>query len=152
MAGSPRPAQSNVASSSFFRIYKKGQGYYTRVGTAVGGGLLVLAGGHFVWSSLTFDENSVLGMWMQVVIPLVVILTLGVLLFWIVGVHRRSCDFMIATEGEMKKVNWTTKRQLKASTIVVIVATLIMASLLFIVDLGFMNFFSWIGVLYRGGS
>jgi preprotein translocase SecE subunit len=132
---------------SFLQVYKRGQGYYTRAGTAVGAGLLILAGGHFVWENFSFDEYPISGMWIRVGLTVAAVGIPAFILYWVVGVNRRSCDFMIATEGEMKKVNWTTKRQLKASTAVVIVVTILMALLLFVVDLAFMHFFSAINVL-----
>ena len=58
-----------------------------------------------------------------------------------------SCDFLIATEGEMKKVNWSTRREIWGSTKVVIVFTLFLAFLLFSVDIVFWSFFSAIDVL-----
>ncbi len=56
---------------------------------------------------------------------------------------------MIATEGEMKKVSWSTRRELLGSTKVVIALTVLMAVLLFVVDLMFQSLFSSIGVLKR---
>ena len=76
----------------------------------------------------------------------------GLLTFWIVGVHRRACDFMIATEGEMKKVNWSTRREIIGSTKVVIMFTALLALILFVVDIVFMTFFAWIGVLREAPS
>ncbi|MCC5822806.1 MAG: preprotein translocase subunit SecE [Planctomycetes bacterium] len=64
-----------------------------------------------------------------------------------VALSRRSADFLIATDAEMKKVNWTTYKHVKGSTIVVIVASFLIAGILFIVDLGFSSFFKMIGVL-----
>jgi preprotein translocase subunit SecE len=80
-----------------------------------------------------------------------VVVILSVLLYWVACVHRKSCDFLIATDGEMKKVNWTSRRELISSTKVVIVVTVLMALLLFFVDWAFMRFFRAIGVLYGGG-
>ncbi len=40
-----------AGSSSFFRVYKKGQGYYTRMGTAVGAGILLVGLCDFVWET-----------------------------------------------------------------------------------------------------
>ena len=54
---------------------------------------------------------------------------------------------MIATEGEMKKVSWSTKREIIGSTKVVILFTFLMAGLLFLVDSAFQLLFSSIGVL-----
>jgi preprotein translocase SecE subunit len=66
---------------------------------------------------------------------------------WFVALNRRSADFLIATDAEMKKVNWTTYKHVRGSTIVVIVATFLIAGILFVVDLGFSGFFKAIGVL-----
>lgn len=66
---------------------------------------------------------------------------------WFVAANPGSSDFLIATDAEMKKVNWSTYKQIKGSTIVVIVATFLIAGILFIFDIGFSNFFKAIGVL-----
>ncbi|MEK7731025.1 MAG: preprotein translocase subunit SecE, partial [Planctomycetota bacterium] len=60
-----------------------------------------------------------------------------------------SSDFMIATEGEMKKVSWSSKREIIGSTKVVILFTLLMSLFLFIVDIVFMELFGGMGVLKR---
>jgi len=73
----------------------------------------------------------------------------AVFLFWYVGMARRPVEFLIATDGEMKKVNWTSYREVKGSTIVVIVATFLIAGILFLVDMGFSWLFGAIGVLER---
>lgn len=70
-------------------------------------------------------------------------------LYWYVGIARRPVEFLIATDGEMKKVNWTSYREVKGSTIVVIVATFLIAGILYIVDMSFSYIFSAIGVLER---
>jgi preprotein translocase SecE subunit len=54
---------------------------------------------------------------------------------------------MIATEGEMKKVSWSSRRELIGSTKVVIVFTVAIAALLFVVDVGFVVLFGWLRVL-----
>jgi len=66
-----------------------------------------------------------------------------------VGVKKSAVEFLIATDGEMKKVNWTSYKEVKGSTIVVIAATFLIAGFLFVVDLAFSNFFSWIDVLQK---
>ena len=135
----------------FLQMYKPSQGYYTRLGTSIGAGVLALGMGKFVYDNLTFDQNWAPGLYLKTGIPVVVVALAGVMIWWVVGVHRRSVDFLIATDGEMKKVNWSSKRELIASTKVVIVVTVMMAVVLFLVDLGFMRFFQWIGVLRSGG-
>ncbi len=136
---------------SFFEPYKWPQGYYTRVGTLIGGGLLVLGAADFLWDQLSFDQTWKYALPLRVGITVAVLVALSVFLYWASCVYRKSCDFLIATDGEMKKVNWTTKREIIASTKVVIVVTVLMAILLFFVDWIFMNFFHAINVL-RGGA
>lgn len=148
--GGPKGAE---APTPIFEAYKRNQGTYTRVGTAVGAGIIILAGGDFIYDQLgaVFETGKALGQWLQIGIPLLVVLALAAVLWWVVGVNRKSCDFMIATEGEMKKVSWSSKRELIGSTKVVILFTLALAIVLFMVDLFFMVLFNWIGVL-RGAS
>ncbi|MCD6378651.1 MAG: preprotein translocase subunit SecE [Planctomycetes bacterium] len=59
----------------------------------------------------------------------------------------RSADFLIATEGEMKKVSWSSKKELIGATKVVIITTFLLAAMLGAVDLAFAFFFKEIGVL-----
>lgn len=66
---------------------------------------------------------------------------------WFVGTSRKTVEFLIATDGEMKKVNWSTKKEVIGSTQVVIVAAFLIAAILFVIDLAFSNFFQLIGVL-----
>ena len=61
----------------------------------------------------------------------------------------RSADFMIATEGEMKKVSWSSRREVVGGTKVVIATTFILALMLWAVDLAFGFFFMEIGVLQK---
>ncbi len=146
-----RPGEARPGGS-FFEIYKPGQGYYTRMCTAIGGGIMVLGAGHFLWKHLeamtTAEEQWT--RWLQAAIPTAVVVGIGLLLFWLVGRKRGSCDFLIATEGEMKKVSWSSRGELIGSTKVVIAATILLAVLLFGVDAMFIKFFQFIGVL-RGG-
>jgi len=72
---------------------------------------------------------------------------LGVLMYWIVGLNRRANDFFIATEGEMKKVSWSSRKDVVRSTKVVIASVLMLGVMLFVVDLAFMWFFHLLGVL-----
>jgi preprotein translocase subunit SecE len=71
------------------------------------------------------------------------------LLFRLVN-KERTADFLIATEGEMKKVSWSNRREIIGSTKVVIFATLTMAVMLFVVDLIFSWFFEKVGVMVPG--
>lgn len=76
------------------------------------------------------------------------VLLLGAIaLLWTHGSHRRVVDFLIATDGEMRKVNWTTRKEVQGSTIVVIVATFLIAAFLFAFDSLFGAIFTQLDVL-----
>ncbi len=79
--------------------------------------------------------------------PSILLAVLGVVMFWIAGSNRKTNDFFIATEGEMKKVSWSTKKEVIGSTKVVLAFTFLMASFLFVVDGAFIVIFSSLDVL-----
>lgn len=77
----------------------------------------------------------------------VIILIGFVVAYYFCAVKARSVEFLISTDMEMKKVNWSTRKDIIASTWVVIFAAVLLAATLFVVDLGFQQFFKAIGVL-----
>ena len=77
----------------------------------------------------------------------VVILVGAALTYLMVGLKPRPVDFLIATDMEMKKVNWSTRKDITGSTWVVIGASFLIALALFCFDLFFRWFFSLIGVV-----
>lgn len=77
----------------------------------------------------------------------VVLLGGAILLYWLVGVRTNTAEFLIATDGEMKKVNWSTRKHIFDSTWVVILWSVLLAAGLFAVDAVFSSFFKLIGVL-----
>lgn len=72
---------------------------------------------------------------------------LGALGIFLLVNRPRFADFLIATEGEMKKVSWSSKAELIGSTAVVIVTVLILAVLIYAADLVWTVVFKTIGVL-----
>lgn len=127
---------------SFFEIYKKGQGRYARIVTFVAG-LALGAGGALVLS----DKLEVYAPpIVQYGVPSLLLAGLGVLIFWLVN-RPASADFLIATEGEMKKVSWSSRKEIIGSTKVVIVATFMLAVILAAVDAGFALLSNWIGLM-----
>ena len=77
-----------------------------------------------------------------------VILLVGAIGIYIfVAVKKSAVDFLIATDGEMKKVHWSTRKEVQGSTMVVVVATFLLAAAIFAVDYGFGTFFRLINVL-----
>ncbi len=77
------------------------------------------------------------------------ILVGAILAYWLVAMRPQTVDFLIATDMEMKKVNWSTLREIRGSTYVVIGACFTIAGLLFVFDLFFKTFFQLIGVLAK---
>ncbi len=143
----PTAVERREPGASPFRIIKPGQGLHVRWGTALGAGALALAFANFVWDRArvfaVIDNSDAV----HTLIPVVVLVAAAYLIFWIVGRSPRAVDFMIATEGEMKKVNWSTRREVWGATRVVIVTLFALAMILAIVDAVFIVFFSKIGVL-----
>ena len=71
------------------------------------------------------------------------------LIVWRLMNKPANVDFLIATDGEMKKVNWTSRTELIGSTKVVILFMFLIAALLFLIDLVFGYFFYLINVLHQ---
>jgi len=94
-------------------LYKPMQGWYARLYTALGLGVVAAAG---VWrgyeSSIDYTPLWRLG------IPGVLALGLGWLIFRIIH-FPPFAEFLIATEAEMNKVSWTSKEDLYRATTVV---------------------------------
>jgi len=131
------------------KIYKPGQGYYTRVLSAAGAGTLVLVGVGWLWSRIIPGFSLDHEIYWQAGMAVALIIGFGLLLFYLLN-KPNIVDFMIATESEMKKVNWPTRRDIIGSTIVVIGGTLLIAAFLFLINLFFGWFFLEIGILQSG--
>ena len=122
------------------QIYRKTQGQWTRLGTVIGVGILVVLGAWYAWQELAGLSTLV-----RAAVPLVIIAVCFYVLLRVVN-SKKPADFMIATEGEMKKVSWSSKKEIIGSTKVVIVVLLIMGAILAMVDLAFRAFFRFVGV------
>jgi preprotein translocase SecE subunit len=86
--------------------------------------------------------------WLSIPIMFKVNMTLPVVLMFAVGWFSwrvanwpKFADFLIATEAEMNKVSWTTRKRLVQDTIVVLVTVFLFTLFLFVVDV------LWIRVL-----
>jgi len=135
-----------------FGIYKQGQGYWTRLMTFLGLLLLFAWGGSWVKNqveAIGFAEadRALIWGWSS----LIVILFVGaVIAYWVSYAKSSTGEFFIATEGEMKKVNWSSRKEVMGSTWVVIGVSLSLALVLLLVDLLFSTFFKAIGILDSG--
>lgn len=124
------------------QIYKRNQGKTIRLATVISVMVLVAWGCYVLSERLgAYRVNT----YLRFGIPLGILLGVGVLMFWLVN-RPRGADFLIATEGEMKKVSWSSRKEIIGSTKVVIVTTLILAAILFLIDVVFANVFRALGV------
>ena len=127
-------------------IYKSGQGYWTRMVSAAGFGLLLAQGTFWIWTK--FGAGTVgTARYVAAALALVFLAGLGSTIFWVLGRNSRTVDFLIATEGEMKKVNWSTRREVVGSATAVIVTAVILALFCWGLELFFVWFFQLIKVL-----
>ncbi len=128
-------------------MYKPGQGYYTRMLSAIGVGVIVLAGVAWLWEKMTTIESIQDNLiYYQGGMAVGVIAFFGGLVYFVLN-KPRIADFMIATEAEMKKVNWPSKKEIVGSTWVVICGTAFIAVLLFMINIGFGTLFRAMKVL-----
>ena len=123
-----------------FDIYKRGQGKYTRLYSAFAGIIIVGLGCFQLYTKLQALD---FGLWVETMVPVALFMILSVLVLWIVN-RPTVADFMISAEGEMKKVSWSSKKEIAVSTFVVIVVVVGMAALLGVTDLGLQLFFAWL--------
>ena len=147
-ASAPR-SPSRAGERGLFAQYKADQGIWTRRGTFTGGVLLIAWGAMFLKDQLAVYEDieGWQGLLITPGIPFLFAVVVGALAWRIAFVSRKSSDFMIATEGEMKKVSWSSKREVIGSTKVVILFTVLLAVVLFAVDFVFQRIFMYIDVL-----
>ena len=155
----PPPAPPAVATAGgrggpgYFAIYKKGQGYWTRMGTAAGALLLggLTAYNLYVYLPVlihfdTTPAGQAHAHRVAAVVASLFVVGFAALAWWLMN-KKDNVDFLIATDSEMKKVNWTSRKELIGSTKVVIVFMFLIAIFLFTVDILFSYFFYLIGVL-----
>jgi len=149
--GSGQPAAARRSErdggGSPLRIYKPGQGARVRWTSAIAGGALALWGVSWIFEQLGRIRGLSENIFVYYLIPVIVLAAAAVGLFYLIGRQHRVVDFLIATESEMKKVNWSTRREVLGATRVVIVMMLMLGVILFVADLFFMFFFERIGVL-----
>ena len=128
------------------KIYKRGQGYYTRLFTALVAFAIVAMGSYVLYYKL---QAWVSNPWVETLVPAGVCIVLSLLIFWVVN-KPNIADFMIAAEGEIKKVSWSSRQEIIASTIIVIVVVISMALLLMCSDLAFRGGLGYLGLYPTG--
>jgi preprotein translocase SecE subunit len=115
------------------QMYKPGQGKYSRLGTGFAVAIIVGIGCFKLYRML---EASDLSFWITAMIPVVIFAALSAVTFWLLN-KPAAADFLIAAEGELKKVNWSSRKEIAVSTFVVIIVVLLMAALLGTTDFVF---------------
>lgn len=123
-----------------FTIYKRGQGKYTRLCSAFAAAIIAGLGCLKLYQRLQATD---LGLWIETMVPAGLFVVLALLISWLMN-KPSVADFMIAAEGEMKKVSWSSRQEIAVSTFIVIVVVVLMAVLLGATDLTFRTFFNWL--------
>ena len=126
-----------------FEIYKRGQGKYTRLGSAFGVAIVVAVGCYQLYAQLRaaeWDLSTHTVMIIATMVPAALFVVLGAICLWLVN-RPSIADFLIAAEGEMKKVSWSSRKEIAVSTFVVVVVVVVMSALLGVFDLLFVILF-----------
>jgi len=145
--------------------YKKSQGLRVRRGTLLGVLILAACGvwslvshhtlaygieeGANVWFvRLPFTDGLGLYLLQDVRFTVPLLLVAAALWFgWRLVNWPAFADFLIATEAEMNKVSWTTRKRLVQDTIVVLVTVVLFTVFLFVVDVTWGFLLAKVGVL-----
>ena len=88
-------------------------------------------------------EATDLGLWVKIMVPAGLFVALSLLISWLINT-RAIADFMIAAEGEMKKVSWSSRKEIAVSTFIVIMVVILMTVLLGATDMTFQLIFTWL--------
>ncbi len=115
------------------QMYKPGQGKYSRLGTGFTVAIIVAIGCYQLYKMLAASDVS---FWITTMVPVVILAVLSGVTFWLMN-KPTVADFLIAAEGELKKVNWSSRKEVAVSTFVVIVVVILMAALLGATDFVF---------------
>lgn len=141
-------AAQAVEPSRGLSVYKPGQGYYTRMGTVVGVALVSLLGLLWLWEYFKLIPiGSTNPLYVAATGAILVGGAITAITYYLVFVKPGSVDFLIATEGEMKKVNWSTRREVVGSATAVIFTAVVLALFCWGLELFFVWFFQLIKVL-----
>lgn len=92
-------------------------------------------------------QDLVEPLYIQITLAGVAILVGTALAYYICAIRQGTVEFLIATDSEMKRVNWSTPREIRGSTLVVIGACFTIAGALFLFDIIFQTLFKAGGVL-----
>jgi preprotein translocase SecE subunit len=115
------------------QMYKPGQGKYSRLGTGLTVAIIVGIGCFQLYKMLGASDVS---LWITTMVPAAIFVTLSAVTYWLLN-KPAVADFLIAAEGELKKVNWSSRKEVAVSTFIVIIVVILMAALLGTTDFVF---------------
>ena len=120
-------------------IYKPGQGKYARVSAGILLGLLTGYGVRSLKQAIAhkgqmFEFGGQSFTYGQV-IPVLVFIGVAAGILWFLN-YPKIADFLIETETEMSRVIWPTRKAIIGSSVVVVVAVVVMSIFLYGVDRG----------------
>ena len=118
-----------------FDIYKRGQGYYTRLYSALTMFVIVAFGCYALHEKLRGTN-----IWVVTLVPAGLCVVFGLLIYWLMN-KPNFADFLIAAEGEIKKVSWSSRKEIAVSTFIVIFVVTSMTIMLFAADFVFKYLF-----------
>ncbi|HDS85534.1 MAG TPA: preprotein translocase subunit SecE [Phycisphaerales bacterium] len=125
-------------------IYKRGQGKNTRLWTGLVCFVIAAYGCVVLHQKLQAATDNV---WIETLLPAGVCAVFAALIWWLSN-RPSVADFLIAAEGEIKKVSWSSRREIVNSTIVVIIVVAVMSAGIGFWDILLGYFFSGIVGLY----
>ncbi len=143
--------------------FKPNQGVRVRYCTAIGVIVLVACGIYTLWNRGTLntgpawvvkpfgtalaeatnpwmvtipfiDERVVFMFWITLTVPLVLFIAAAWFAWRLIN-WPTFADFLIATEAEMNKVSWTSRKRLYQDTVVVLVTVVLFTLFLFVIDI-----------------
>ena len=118
-----------------FDIYKRGQGYYTRLYSALMMFVIVAFGCYALHEKLRGTN-----IWVVTLVPAGLCVVFSLLIYWLMN-KPNFADFLIAAEGEIKKVSWSSRKEITVSTFIVIFVVTSMTIMLFAADFVFKYLF-----------
>ena len=124
-----------------FEVYKKGQGVKSRLVAVITLVAFIGFGCYALWGALGGYMTSALAVGglsvpLSALIPAALFVALVLLALYILN-RSRIVDFLINTEGELRKVAWPSRDDVMRQAIVVIATVMILAVIIFMFDIVF---------------
>jgi preprotein translocase subunit SecE len=126
------------------KIYKRGQGKNTRLWTGL---VCFVVAAYGCWVLHGKLQASFDDVWVETLIPAAICAIVAGVIWWLSNLPSVA-DFLIAAEGEVKKVSWSSRKEIVNSTTVVIIVVAVMSIGIGVWDLLLHLFFGDIVNLY----